>query len=69
MTGMVKQADELTRRVSHDAEEGGLSVQRAMQGFGRVRESVAQSATVIREMGKRASDISSIVSTIDLTVE
>jgi methyl-accepting chemotaxis protein len=69
VTGMVKQADELTRRVSRDAEEGGVSVERAMQGFSRVRDSVTESAKVIREMGRRASDISTIVSTIDLIAE
>jgi methyl-accepting chemotaxis protein len=44
-------------------------VQRAIQGFGRVRESVAQSTTVIRDMDKRAHDISSIVDTINLIAE
>ena len=51
---LAKEADEITRRASRDAEEGGVSVQRSIQGFGRVRESMTQSATVIREMGKRA---------------
>ena len=30
-------------RASRDAEEGGVSIQRSIQGFGRVRESMAQS--------------------------
>ena len=59
----------MTRRASQDAEEGGASIERSMQGFGRVRESMSQSATVIREMGKRASEIGSIVDTIDLIAE
>ncbi len=59
----------MTRRASRDAEEGGVSVQRSIQGFARVRESMAQSTGVIREMGKRANDISSIVDTINLIAE
>src|SRR6185503_15015836 len=51
------------------AKEGGASIQRSIQGFGRVKESMTQSATVIREMGKRASEISSIVDTINLIAE
>ena len=59
----------MTRRASRDAEEGGASIQRSIQGFGRVRESMSQSAGVIREMGKRANEIGSIVDTIDLIAE
>jgi hypothetical protein len=40
-----------------------------MQGFTRVKTSMTESATVMREMGKRASDISSIVDTINLIAE
>ena len=66
---LAKEADEITRRASRDAKEGGASVQRSIQGFARVKESMAQSATVIREMGKRANEISSIVDTINLIAE
>jgi methyl-accepting chemotaxis protein len=69
LSSLAKQADEITHRSSRDAEEGGVSVQRAIQGFSRVRDSVAQSTTVIRDMGKRANDISSIVDTINLIAE
>ncbi len=44
-------------------------VQRSIQGFGRVRESMAQSASVMREMGKRTGDITTIVDTINLIAE
>ena len=44
-------------------------MQRSIQGIGRLRESMAQSATVMREMGKRTNDISSIVDTINLIAE
>ena len=63
------QADELTRRVARDAEEGGAAVQRSIQGIGRLRDSMVQSATVMREMGKRTNEISTIVDTINLIAE
>ena len=44
-------------------------MQRSIQGIGRLRDSMAQSATVMREMGKRTSDISTIVDTINLIAE
>ena len=44
-------------------------MQRSIQGIGRLRESMAQSATVMREMGKRTNEISSIVDTINLIAE
>ena len=44
-------------------------VQRSIQGIGRLRESMQQSATVMREMGKRTNEISSIVGTINLIAE
>ena len=69
VASLAKDADEATRRASRDAEEGGASVQRSIQGFSRVRESVAQSTTVIREMGKQANNISGIVDTINLIAE
>ena len=66
---LARQGDEMTRRVGRDAEEGGALVQRSIQGIGRLRESMVQSATVMREMGKRASEINSIVDTINLLAE
>ena len=66
VAALSKQADEVTRRVARDAEDGGATVQRSIQGIGRLRDSMAQSATVMREMGKRADEISSIVDTINL---
>ena len=44
-------------------------MQRSIQGIGRLRDSMTQSATVIREMGKRTSEISTIVDTINLIAE
>ena len=64
-----KQADETTRRVAREAEEGGAAVQKSIHALGRVRESIGQSASVIREMGKRTGDISGIVATINLIAE
>ena len=44
-------------------------MQRSIQGITRMRDSMAQSAAVMREMGKRTGDISSIVDTINLIAE
>src|SRR4029453_16979950 len=69
VAAFAKQADEVTRRVARDAEDGGATVQRSIQGIGRLRDSMAQSATVIKEMGKRTNEIGSIVDTINLIAE
>jgi len=67
--GVVKHAEETTRRVSRDADEGGGAVEKSIASLGRVRESMSQSAAVIKEMGKRANEIGSIVDTINLIAE
>src|SRR5262249_17724958 len=69
VASLARQGDEVSRRVARDAEEGGAAVQRSIQGIGRLRDSMAQSATVMREMGKRTGEISSIVDTINLIAE
>ncbi len=63
VAALARQGDEMTRRVARDAEEGGAVVQRSIQGIGRLRESMVQSATVMREMGKRTSEITLASST------
>jgi methyl-accepting chemotaxis protein len=69
VSGLARSADEVARRVMRDAEDGGGTVQRTIQGMSRMRESMSQSATVMREMGKRTGDITSIVDTINLIAE
>ena len=69
VAALARQGDEMTRRVARDAEEGGAVVQRSIQGIGRLRDSMAQSATVMREMGKRTNEITTIVDTINLIAE
>src|SRR6185503_5352878 len=69
VAALARQGDEITRRVAREAEEGGAVVQRSIQGIGRLRDSMMQSSTVMREMGKRTNDISSIVDTINLIAE
>ena len=66
---IVGEATDIARRVTRDAEEGGQAVDRSIEGLARVRESMAQSATVVKEVGKRAEDITSIVDTINLIAE
>ena len=58
-----------TRRAARRPKEGGVGVQRSMQGLGRVKRSMGQSAAVIRDMGKRTGEIGGIVNTIDLIAE
>ena len=69
VVALVKQGDEVTRRVSRDAEDGGGTIQRSIQGISRLRESMVQSSSVMREMGKRANEIGGIVDTINLIAE
>jgi methyl-accepting chemotaxis protein len=66
---LTKRSSEATRRVTRDAEEGGATVQKSMVGISRVRDSMAQSVGVMREMDKRATEVSSIVDTINLIAE
>ena len=49
--------------------KGARSLQRSIQGISRMRDSMAQSAAVMREMGKRTGDITTIVDTINLIAE
>jgi methyl-accepting chemotaxis protein len=58
VAGLAKQTDEAARHVVHDAEQGGAAVQKTIEGFGKVRDSILQSAAVIRDMGKRTTDVS-----------
>ena len=55
--------------MSTDAQEGGAAVERSIQGIGRLRDAMSQSSTVMKEMGKRTSDITSIVATINMIAE
>ena len=43
VASLSKQGEEVTRRVSREAEEGGVTVQRSIQGIGRLRDSMMQS--------------------------
>src|SRR5215203_2304751 len=69
VASLARRADEATGRALRDAEEGGITVQRSIQGISRLRDSMIQSATVMKEMGKRTTDIGSIVDTINLIAE
>src|SRR5262249_4121054 len=47
VAALAKQSDDVTRRVSREAEEGGATIERSIQGIGRLRESMRQSSTVM----------------------
>ena len=69
VAAMTKHAEEVAGRVSREAEQGGAAAQKSIQGMGRVRASMEQSAAVIREMGKRSNEIGGIVNTINVIAE
>src|ERR1044072_470351 len=69
VAAMTKHAEEVAGRVSREAEQGGAAAQKSIQGLGRVRASMEQSAAVIREMGKRSNEIGGIVNTINIIAE
>ena len=47
VAGLTRQGDELAKRVRRDVEDGAANVKRSIDGFGRVRESMTRSSTVI----------------------
>jgi methyl-accepting chemotaxis protein len=69
VAGLARKADDVTVRATRDAEEGAAIVQRSITGISRLRDSLVQSSGVMREMGKRTTDITSIVDTIDRIAE
>jgi methyl-accepting chemotaxis protein len=69
VAALAKDANELTKRVAKETEDGAAVANRSMQGMGRVRDSVRQSATAVKEMERRANEIGSIVETINLIAE
>src|SRR5678810_821441 len=69
VVALTKRAEEATDELSRQAEEGGAAAQKSMQGLMRVRSAMEQSASVIREMGKRSEEIGGIVNTINVIAE
>src|SRR3954447_13598194 len=51
------------------AREGGTTVGRSITGLGSIRQAMADSSSVIKEMGKRAEDIGDIVQVINLLAD
>ncbi len=45
VANMARRADEVTTRAARDAQEGGETIQRSIQGIGRLRDAMGQSAT------------------------
>ncbi len=64
-----KRAEEVTKRLAREAEEGGSAARKSIQGLVRVRSAMEQSAGVLREMGKRSEEIGGIVNTINIIAE
>lgn len=69
VASLAKQADEISRRAGREAEEGGALIEKSIQGFSRVSESMNDSAGAVRQLGQRTLEISGIVDTITLIAE
>ena len=52
-----RQTDEVTRWLARDAQEGGATAEKAIRGVARLRDAMKQSATAMRDMGKRAGEM------------
>src|SRR5690606_5270625 len=61
---LVKRGRELTNRVSDQANEGGKTVEKSIEGIGRVARAMTNSTSVMRELNRQTGEISSIVDTI-----
>ena len=48
VASLTNEANDISRRTSRDAEEGGAAIQRSMEGLGRVRTSMVESAAVVK---------------------
>src|SRR6202451_1172676 len=51
------------------AREGGSTVAKTISGFSKIRTSISESATVMKEMGKRAEEIGDIVQANNLIAD
>ena len=69
VNGLVKRTEEIAQRVSRQAEEGGQTIQKSIEGIAKVSGAMTQSTTVMRELNKRTRDISGIVGTIEVIAE
>ena len=69
VSGLTKQADETTWRVGDRGRGRRQGHSEIDQGAQPVRDAITDSAGVIKEMGKRAGEIGSIVTTINVIAE
>ena len=69
VNGLVKRTEEISHRVSRQAEEGGQTIQKSIEGIAKVAGTMTQSTTVMRELNKRTRDITGIVGTIETITE
>ena len=69
VNALIKRSEEIAQRVSRQAEEGGQTIQKSIQGIGKVATAMTKSTTVMRELNKRTRDITGIVDTINVIAE
>ena len=56
-------------RVTMSVREGGVTVGKSISGLKNIRQAIVDSATVMKEMGKRAEEIGDIVQAINLIAD
>ena len=69
VASLVSEASEISRRAGREGEEGGAAIQKSIDGLARVRTSMGQSATIVREVGKRAGDAHEISTDQDVLID
>lgn len=66
---LTEEARGQAERVAVVAKDSGATVARSISGFSKIRTSIADSAQVMKEMGRRAEEIGDIVATINLIAD
>ena len=69
VSNLAKQSGDTAQAAARDAEASGVVVEKAILGLNQVRDSMTESGEVIKEMGKRADNITGIIDTINLIAE
>ena len=69
MAKMGENTKAVGERVTAVAREGGATVAKSIGGLAKIRQSMADSSSVLKEMGKRAEEIGDFVMTINLIAD
>src|SRR5687768_11193505 len=66
---LVRRTEEVSVRISRQAEEGGQTIQKSIEGVSRISSAMSETTTVMRELNKRTREIAGIVNTIIIIAE